>query len=385
MGEFSRMLGLGALASLPLWLGAIGVALVARDLSEIASAAIAGAVAVTLIGLVTLALFARRSSRLVKEHDLYVQQSLALVDCMKEINRRVMQIEARKGEQEPVPTALATPALALALATDMPLPVAVNDRVDGQPETQATTMAEYLPPAPCPPALIEVPVNALPSGAPAGLRLMLPDGETTEDGHAALVATALARDDGLPLELLLPGEAHARTNVLRLLNAALPTMPASNAPACNTPARAGILLLAVSERDLKAGGAQQMKMIANLVRAGVRLCLTEVEDLGLPGDRLKASGIARVSLEAEWLTEQLVRSPEQVARWCADLATHGIGIAAWNVPHRRMAMLLAAFDIAYGTGPGSAAAEPAGPVAERPTPTPPRRLPWRAEPRRMAG
>jgi hypothetical protein len=395
MGDFSRMLGLGTLASLPLWLGMIGVILAARDLTEMAAAAIAAAIAITLAGIAALTIVTRRSSRIAQEHDIYVRQSLALVDCMKEINRRVMQIEAREASTTDMVEA------ALSIETDLAPPDAMNDAPETAelPEVAAPPKAvaapepipdllpdpmpeptpDPMPVLPAPPQLAELPLCELASGDVAGSRLALAEPLGSDIEAVLLLATLRGRAPGQLLELMLPAEARTRSLLLCALAVALP----------EAPALAANLTLGVSEPQLKAGSAEEMRLIATLVQAGLKLSLHDVADLDLSGERLAASGIARVTMDANWLTGRLAAEPDKVARWSADLVGHGVTLAAINVPHRRMALLLAAFDVTLGTGPGAAEASPEPAPAPHSAPAAPAEeaflLPWRAAPRRKAG
>lgn len=338
MSDWARRVGLNALATLPVWLAAGAVLLLARDLSEMASAAIAGAMLISLAGVVAIAVVLRRAHDAAVQHETLVQQSLALVECMKEINRRVMLIEAA--------APVVVPA-AVEMLADMDIPVPGNDRM--QPETDQEPVCLAAPP---PPLWDELVVFG-----EGQARIVTPADGSEEALAAALLAMRSGPGDRTyPAELrLVPAASGADLAGMLHHIAASETLPDG-------------LLVGVDERALLNAGADAARAIATLAQRGARLSLGNAPDRLVDPEILASSNVGRIHISGGWFLLEMARNPVATMRWQARLAAAGVSLVATRIETDGVARALAALSVTLATGAGARAfaASPPGRLAPRP-------------------
>lgn len=356
MSENARRIGLNALATLPLWLAIGAVVMVARDLSEIASAAIAVALLVTIAGIAAISVVIKKSANTSDQHEVVVRQSLAMIECMKEINRRVMTIEAKHN---------GVPA-AVAMSADMQAPEAVNDQIVAEAPAAPQVKPEIVTPAPVTLPVAPAPiVDRLPANiveliqptvqAPApqpwleqlyGLAnqnvsaVMIHPGDASHRGiRAALdeMGLQLARSSE-PVELVV-SEID--------IDAALTTL---HSMLERVPDGAVNIMVGVDQQALKSGGQGRALALARLACLGVRLSLHNVAERLASPETLAASNVARMHINGGWLLLEIARQPLATAQWLGSLGNNGVSLVATDIETVEVARALGGLGIRLGCG-----------------------------------
>ena len=342
-GRWER-LGLQALASLPLWVAGALVAVFARDLAEVAAAVVAGAGLISFAGLVALLALARRVRLSGERHRQVVTQSLALVDCMKDMHRRVTEMETARD-------AHVLPETALAIAADLELPAAGND-----PETKDAT------PCDMPVDLTCAHVHRLADDTLVAKSLRR-SGELVGNANelCCLLAVAAREPVDIAVEFAAPLALLRQTEGVKALEHAL----AGGGPA---------LLLLVSQADLRAATRDEARALTRLTRLGLRLALTGLDGIDAAPEALCACAVVHVHVTRSHLLDVARADPQRLMRWSEALARQGIRLVADGVLDRRDAALLAALGASFGTRSAQGAHRPASGPDERLRPA----MPWRA-------
>lgn len=337
MAEVMRRLCLNGLAMLPLWLAIGAVALLAHDLTEVAAATIGAAVLIGIAGVLAIASVTRRCDRAAREHGIVVSQSLALIDCMKEINRRVMDIEAGAAKE-----ASAAPESAMAVVTDMPTPCAVNDaaqKYEAAREPPVTTQpVEARPAEPIATALLSL-ADATPRGVVLGAA-----GEDMAD----LVPAAIRHLErgAASVEIVLDVASTSFNEVIAGLAGHIAQRPADSARC----------LIGIDQEQLRAGGVGTALGLARATRLGIGLALRGVTDRETAPETLAACDMGRITVDAGWLLREVAREPAAATGWIAACARQNIELVATGIQSERVADMLTALGVPYGAGEGVKAA-----------------------------
>lgn len=361
MAGVFRKTALAALAVLPLSAAAVYIFVVARDTSEIASALLAAAGFLSLASFVQIGLLVRETRALSLRQEQTRQQALALARCMRDLNQRMSAVETGDTsghDEEPTPA---------------PQP---------QPRVKATPIARP-PVAPAPvqgsepdSSIEEQRILSLPHRHTAGIEM-----RQAQDGAAPFHAMAGIQPLGLLVEAAIARLGARRPPAFVLVNAAGPLGAAPRQVqqlvdlASRDPDLRDGLLVGVSQRDIRQGGAGEANELARLARAGFKFALTDVSDLRIDAAALAACSISHVRIGAR----VLMAAGREGDALASRLAAGGIVLIADGVDSPRLVPELIDMGVALAQGPSlddAPAATPAKPAAiSAPA------MPWRANSR----
>lgn len=350
---------LATLVVLPISGAAVFIAVFAKDALEVASALIAGAVALVLASLLQMGLMFRDMRMIGLRQVEARQHALALARCMKDLTARIGALENGDARQD---------------STVPPVPAPVQAANDQQLIRPAAPPPARLTPAP-PLAVTHVPALAAPPPPPPlSERRYLTLPQRRLAGTEIITAPSVAADDpfltgfqdlssdGCMLEKIeaaarLIGEAVRPdgTFILVAAVAGLDHLPASVdrmlALAADEPEFAARFLLGLSQQSVRTGGAGQAQALARLARAGLCFILTDVRDTRLDARALKACNITHVRFNARQLIEAALRTGSDLATLTGRLAAGGITLIAEGVDEARLIPELIDLSVPLAEGP----------------------------------
>ena len=354
-GRLWERLGLQALASLPLWLAAVLVVVFADDLADVAAAVVAGAGLISLAGLIALLALSRRISAARERQEEVVAQSLALVDCMKQIHGRVARIEAA-GDEGAGNEVIGQGDAPLAVVATFPQPCAGNDAGPGVMPTRADA------------GIVRTPILNLADGSVAGVILALsPDVAANAEGLVAMLTQAACTPSGQTTEIAVP-------------LALLCSPEGGKALAGHLEALGASLLLSVQQDALRDAGPEAARELTRLARLGLRLSLCGLAGIDAAPDALRACAVARLHVDRQVLLAAARENPPGLIRWSGDLARSGIGLVVDGMDQGLDAAIFSALGVSCGVAANVCPA--VSTAAGRPRPRP--SMPWRATPRATA-
>ena len=368
---------LAALVILPVSGAAMFIAVVAKDALEVASALIAGAVALVLASLLQMGLMFR-DMRAIGLRQLEARQhALALARCMKDLTARIVALESGEARQDdPAPP----PQAPMMAANDQPLPRAMIPAPARLGPATAPPVAPppALAPPPPPPPLGERRYLTLPQRRLAGTEIVTAPSVAADDPFYAGFQDL--GSDGCMLEKIeaaarLIGEAVRPDGTFLLVTAVagLSQLPASVdrmlALAADEPEFAARFLLGLSQHSLRTGGAGQVQALARLARAGLCFILTDVRDTRLDARALKACNITHVRFNARQLVDAALGAGSEIAKLTGKLAAGGITLVAEGIDEARLIPELIDLSVPLAEGP-ALSREPRGSVARGQAPTP---------------
>jgi len=341
-GRWER-LGLQALATLPLWVAAALVAVFARDLAEVAAAVIAGAGLMSLVGLLALIALSRRVRQAGERHGQVVTQSLALLDCMKDMHRRVAEMEA---EREPQSVSQA----ALVMTAELGLPPAGNDALA---HISASGSAGEI---------VTVPIFRLADGTRVA-KVVRWRGAPVDDavGLSRLLAAAAHEPVGMAVEFALPLALLRQAEVVATIESAL------------TGGGPSLLLLA-DQAGLCAATRDEARALTRLTRHGLRLALTGLAALDASPEALGACAVSHVHATRAALLAAARDNAQRTLRWSDALARQDIRLIVDGIGDGRDSALLAALGASFGQGALQDTCGVRARTCDRPRPA----MPWRA-------